>query len=64
MLWGQVQFVSVQLSPCYDQWLGATAELLPCALLSKVLLALLLWHLLWPEALVTYHMVHQQLVLI
>lgn len=32
MLQGQVQFVSVQLSPRYDQWLGATAELLLCVL--------------------------------
>lgn len=32
--------------------------------LSKVRLALLLWHLLWPEALVSYHMVHQGLVVL
>lgn len=29
---GQAEFVSVQLSPLYDQWLGATAELLPWVL--------------------------------
>lgn len=32
MLRGQAEFLSVQFSPLYDQWLGATAELLPWVL--------------------------------